>query len=111
MSKEVKVSFSKSDVQLCVSDISDVKELFTKGKNGKYYLDCTLTMFSSLGNFDKNINLIVKQTDEEREAKKKPVYLANGRTFYSDGELGSFTIPKKGSSAPKQADPVDDLPF
>jgi hypothetical protein len=81
------------------------KEKFFKGKKGIYYtFNITLQDDTRYGN---NISVFDKQSKEERDAKKPKEFLGSGKVFWTDGNVSVAEREDK----PKQADPMDSLPF
>ena len=90
-----------------------LKTLFqTLEKKGEKGIELTLSINDESNDYDQNISAYVSQSKEDREAKKPKYYVANGKTFWTDGKI---TVAKKKEI--HNAEPVtsqeeeDDMPF
>src|SRR5690606_7807575 len=90
-----------------------LKTLFqTLEKKGEKGIEITLSINDESNDYDQNISAYVSQSKEDREAKKPKYYVANGKTFWTDGKI---TVAKKKEV--HNAEPVtsqeaeDNLPF
>ena len=68
-------------------------------------------MNDDTNDWGQNVSAFDSQTKEERDAKKKKDYIGNGKVVWTDGSCVRAEQKEEGGTAPKQADPVDDLPF
>lgn len=95
---------------LDVSKIS--KDKLIKGAKGNY-LNITISVNDEADQYGNVLSIYESHSKEEREAKEKKNYIANGKLVWSsDG--GSTAKPDPAKTAPKPAPKVeegDDLPF
>jgi len=89
------------------------KEKFVKGKDGAVYYELTLSVNDET-KFGNNVWVTESRTKEERDAKKAPITLGNGKVVWTDGTIK--VAERQEEEAPKQQynQPVaveDDLPF
>ena len=89
------------NISICVSDLSERKANFTKGKNGKQYYNVTVSVNDDTDQYGNNIKLIESQTKEDRDNGKKKIYLGNGGVFWNDGQVSNAA---KSDSKPKEDD-------
>jgi hypothetical protein len=61
---------------VCLSDIP--AEARKKGKDGKVYVNLTVSRMKTPDTFNNTHTLYVRQTKEEREAKKERCYIGKG---------------------------------
>lgn len=97
------IYFKKETLQTIV-DVLD-----KKGENG---VSITVSINDESNEYGQNISSFVKQSKEDREAKKKRFYTGNGRVFWNDGKIVNGEKPTESA----QADATDsggdgDLPF
>jgi hypothetical protein len=96
-------------VSVCLTDID--KNKITVGKNGKKYLNVTVSLNDEKDNYGNDVSLYHSQSKEEREAKAKRSYLGNGKVVWSsDGVTSAPASTAAPATAPVQGE-VDDLPF
>lgn len=55
-------------------------------KNGKG-VEITVSINDDTNNYGQNISAYVAQSKEQREAKKQRFFVANGKTFWTDGNI------------------------
>ena len=82
----------------------------SKLRDGKY-LDITTNVEDATNKFGQNVSTYESQTKEEREAKTKRTYIANGKVVWT--EDGTIKVAEK-QDKPKEATqeaPAQDLPF
>jgi hypothetical protein len=95
---------------LDVSKIS--KDKLIKGAKGNY-LNITISVNDEADQYGNVLSIYESHSKEEREAKEKKNYIANGKLVWSsDG--GSTAQPATAKTAPTPAPKVeegDDLPF
>ena len=91
-----------------------VKTLQTKASQGDEKggagVSLTVGVNDDANTYRQNVSASVAQTKEQRDAKAKKFFVANGKTFWSN--KGEF-IPSK-EAPPQQtetSDEIDDLPF
>ena len=95
------------NLSLCLTDID--KSLIQEAKNGKKYVNLTVSVNDQSNDWGKDVSVWNEQTKEQREAKQSKVYCGSGKTFWtSEGGVVSQGTP----SAPAVSDVEDDgLPF
>lgn len=86
------------------------KEKMIKGKKGTYI---NLTAFlGDTDQFGNNVGVAVSQTQEEREAEGKRIYVGNGKVAWTDG---SVSVADRNDSdamtAEVSVEETDGLPF
>ena len=94
---------------ICLSDLD--KSKLQKGKNGKVYLNMTISINNEFSQYGTNAGISIQQTQEEREAKEKKTYIGNAKTVWADGMQAK---PEKATQAANTAatkEETDDLPF
>ena len=81
------------------------KSKIVEGKNGAKYLDLTLSINDDTDQYGNNVSCCHSQSQEERQAKDKKVYIGNGKVFWTtntickaEKTLGEFA--KVASSGP-----------
>jgi len=83
----------------------------SKLRDGKY-LDITTNVEDATNKFGQNVSTYESQTKEEREAKTKRTYIANGKVVWTDSTIVVAEKQDKPKEAPaKQEEPANDLPF
>ena len=80
------------------------KENIVKGKkeDGAVYCEVTLKIQDDT-RYGNNLAIIVPQTQEERDAKKRQEYVGNGKIFWTDGVIK--LAEKEESAAPENPMP------
>lgn len=118
-------SYLLGDVELSLDTIKSLSQYFEnvltynakrelvskKGEDGKELkkLKLNFSIFEE-GNYGSNVSFTIPQTKEQREAKEKKKYVANGKIYYASDDLQSFV--QKNEKAEQQETVVsDDLPF
>ncbi len=94
---------------LDVSKIS--KDKLIKGAKGNY-LNITISVNDEADQYGNVLSIYESHTKEEREAKEKKNYIANGKLVWSSD--GGSTAPAPAKTAPTPAPKVeegDELPF
>ena len=94
---------------LDVSKIS--KDKLIKGAKGQY-LNITISVNDEADQYGNVLSIYESHTKEEREAKEKKNYIANGKLVWSSD--GGSTAPAKPTPSPNSQSKVeegDDLPF
>jgi len=90
------------------------KEKFVKGKDGAVYCDITFSINDDT-RYGNNVSAMVKQTKEERDAKKAKEYIGNGKIFWTDGTIklaDKDELAKNLNSSPYENKAEDSgLPF
>jgi hypothetical protein len=92
------------NASICLTDIE--KGRIQIGKNGKKYLNISISVNDEKDKFDNDVQISHSQTKEEREKKDKRIYLGNGKVVWS-------SEPKAVAEATttNNESPIDDLPF
>ncbi|MHA1482888.1 MAG: hypothetical protein ACTSQA_05585 [Candidatus Heimdallarchaeaceae archaeon] len=92
-------------------DVSKLpKEKFVKGAKGVYY-KFTIGVNDTTNQYGQNVSMWDEQTEEERSAKKKKLYLGNGKVFWTDNNIVKAE-PKQNEEPVIEDNSEDDgLPF
>lgn len=61
-----------------------LKTVNAKNEKG---VEITVSINDDTNNYGQNISAYVAQSKEQREAKKQRFYVANGKTFWTDGSI------------------------
>lgn len=98
-----------------------VKNIRLNGYNG---VSIDLSINDTANNYEQNISAYLSQTKEQRQAKEKKIYVANGNVFWTDGNIVAIKKENKQNNnssiksntvtqnAIEEAEVVsDDLPF
>ena len=107
---------------ICITDILDAlrnkHSAFTKGKNGKIYMNSTIWLNEIVDDFG---NIIAQQCNPQKDSKDQKFYIGNFKKSQtttkpiSDRDIPKdtdFDIPEKEPvAADSFKDPKDDLPF
>jgi len=88
--------------------MSALINLSIKGKDGSYK-NYTVSISDDTNDYGQNVVMYVSQTKEQREAKEKKNYVANGSVVWTDGKI--VTATKKEQVSEAVADLANDLPF
>ena len=93
-------------------DVSKIsKDKLVKGEKGNY-LNVTISINDEEDNYGNVLTITESQTKEEREAKAKKNYLANGKLVWSsDGGSASKQSGSTSKPAPAADMEVESLPF
>jgi hypothetical protein len=89
------------------------KGIFCSEKTKDVYLNTNIEVKDEEDQYGNDVTCFVSQSKEERDAKEKRIYLANGRVVWS-GESKPKTEqskPQERFDAPTVRDEDDDLPF
>lgn len=86
--------------------MSSLINLSIKGKDGQYK-NYTISITDEANDFGQNVSMYVAQTKEQREAKEKRQYVANGSVVWTDGTI--VAAPRKESHSEAQNDLAEDL--
>jgi len=86
--------------------MSSLINLSIKGKDGQYK-NYTLSISDEANEYGQNVSMYVAQTKEQREAKEKRQYVANGAVVWTDGNI--VAAPRKESGTQAQNDLASDL--
>lgn len=89
---------------ICLSDIP--AEARKKGKDGKVYVNITVSRMKNPDIYNNTHTLYIRQTKEEREAQKERCYIGKGVGAQIHQQPAS---PQEAETLP-QAD-ADDLPY
>jgi hypothetical protein len=76
----------------------------------------TIALNDETDKYGSNVQIYESQTKEERLAKKKKVYFANGKIIWNDGIVKNAVKVEREEQShsappPVKPEPVDDLPF
>jgi hypothetical protein len=85
-----------------------VKTLKAKGEAG---IGIDFSINDTTNEYGSNVSAYVSQSEDERKAKKPRFYVANGRVFWTDGNV---SVAEKVERQSKVAEPVVEdsgLPF
>jgi len=88
--------------------MSALINLGIKGKDGKYK-QYTISISDQPNEYGQNVSMYLAQTKEQRDAKEKRVYLANGNVIWTDGVI--IAPPRKEQMKDSESDLADDLGF
>lgn len=83
------------------------KSKIVKGKKGNYY-PLTVSVNDEVSQYGDNVSVFTTQSQEEREAKAKRTYVANGKVVWTDGNIAA--APKEQKQVAETQE-VDDFPF
>ena len=83
----------------------------TLEKKGAKGIALTIGINDEVNNYNQNVVATIKQSKEEREAKKPKYYVGNGQTVWSNND--SFMPPREERSGATGGnnDDTDQLPF
>jgi hypothetical protein len=85
--------------------MSAIGTLSFKNPDGTY-TNWDYSINDTTDKFGNNVSFWISQTKEEREAKAKKVYVANGRIRWTDGKIVKAEPIQKTETKPES-----DLPF
>jgi hypothetical protein len=88
--------------------MSALINLSIKAKDGSYK-NYTVSISNDTNDYGQNVVMYVSQTKEQREAKEKKNYVANGSVVWTDGKIVTATKKEQVSIAAQEL--ADDLPF
>jgi len=88
--------------------MSSLINLSIKGKDGSYK-NYTVSVSDETNDYGQNVVMYVSQTKEQREAKEKKQYVANGSVVWTDGKI--TTAFRKEQVSVAVSDFIEDLPF
>jgi len=88
--------------------MSALINLGIKGKDGKYK-QYTISISDEPNDYGQNVSMYLSQTKEQREAKEKRTYVANGQVIWTDGNI--VAPPRKDQVTEAETDLADDLAF
>jgi len=88
--------------------MSALINLGIKGKDGKYK-QYTISISDTANDYGQNVSMYLSQTKEQREAKEKRTYVANGQVIWTDGKI--ISPPRKDQNNDAENDLADDLEF
>jgi len=98
------------NVSLDVTKITKGK--LKEGKNGKMYLDLTLSVDDKTNDYGQNVSAYEAQSQDERKSKEPRNYLGNGKVVWTDGNV---SVAEKKEDTKKTVsiddDNEGDLPF
>ena len=97
------------NISINVADLP--KEKFVQGKKGTYY-NFTVSVNDETNQYGQNVSVYDSQTKEEREAKKKKLYIGNGKVVWTDGQLTTVEKAEEVEVVePQEVKASDGLPF
>ena len=70
--------FKKETLEILLNTVK------AKNENG---VEVTVSINDDTNDYGQNISAFVAQSKEQREAKKQRFYVANGKTFWTDGVI------------------------
>ena len=82
-----------------------LKTVNAKGEKG---VEITVSINDDTNDYGQNISAYVAQSKEQREAKKQRYFVANGKTFWTDGNI---TVAERREVAQETAPQADDEDF
>ena len=88
-----------------------LKTVNAKGEKG---VEITVSINDDTNDYGQNISAYVAQSKEQREAKKQRYFVANGKTFWTDGNITVAERREVGNSVAVQTQDDDNsvsLPF
>ena len=88
--------------------MSALINLGIKGKDGKYK-NYTISISDTPNDYGQNVSMYLSQSKEQREAKEKRTYVANGEVIWTDGVI--VAPPRKGQVSEAESNLSDDLDF
>lgn len=98
------------NVSLDVTKITKGK--LKEGKNGKMYLDLTLSVDDKTNDYGQNVSVYEAQSQDERKSKEPRNYLGNGKVVWTEGNV---SVAEKKEDTKKTVSVEDDnegdLPF
>ena len=120
-------SYLMGSVQLSLNELKKLSQFYQNrktydakrnlvdkiGEDGKpeKYLELNFSVFEE-GRFGQNVSFTLPQTKEQRDAKEKKKYVANGKIFHTSENLNSFVVKSEESSTSSSSNnESDDLPF
>ena len=96
---------------LCLSDIKDVPQAVTKGKNGKAYLAVTASVNDET-KYGNNVGVYLTQNKEDRENKVPRKYLGNGKVVWvADSGIRVAEKEQKEEEAVEKKEDDFEFPF
>lgn len=85
------------------------KEKFIAGKDGAVYVNLTMSVNDET-RYGNNASIMISQTQEEREAKKQKIFLANGKVVWNNGTILNAEKEEEAKEVVQEAE-TSDLPF
>ena len=73
-------------------------------KSGGKYIPITVSISDETNEYGQNVSAWKEQTKEERKAKKKKEYVANGKVFWTDGSINLATAKEESKSEDDEFD-------
>lgn len=68
-------------------DLTKIEESKVIEKNGKRWLNLTVSISDKTDNYGNNANVSINQSKEEREAKAPKTFLGNAKVIWTDGKI------------------------
>lgn len=94
---------------ICLTDI-DKSKIKKSEKNGKNYLDITISVNDEKNAYDQDVSIFHGQTKEERTAKDPKKYIGNGKVFWTN-DKATPASDANYNPGPVSAEVQDDLPW
>lgn len=87
-----------------------LKTVNAKNEKG---VEITVSINDDTNNYGQNISAYVAQSKEQREAKQQRFFVANGKTFWTDGNIkvAERTNSVSATKSKQSSDDEVDLPF
>lgn len=84
----------------------------TLEKKGEKGIELTISINEETNDYGQNLSAFVKQSKEQRKAKKPRYYVGNGKCFWTDGAIQiADEQPQAEQEVYNTDDESDDLPF
>ena len=81
-----------------------------KQPNGSWK-NYTISINDTTDQFGNNVSIYESQTKEEREAKAKKNYFANGKVVWTDGKITVAEKKEQVQTGSRATEDIDALPF
>lgn len=85
------------------------KSKIIQGKNGPLY-PLTVSVNNDTNEYGQNVSVFTEQSQEERQAKTKRNYVANGKVVWTDGVINKAEATNAPATVASEDDGLD-LPF
>jgi len=81
-----------------------------KQPNGSWK-NYTISINDTTDTYGNNVSIYESQTKEEREAKAKKNYFANGKVVWTDGKITVAEKKEQVQTGSRATEDIDSLPF
>ena len=81
-----------------------------KQPNGSWK-NYTISINDTTDTYGNNVSIYESQTKEEREAKAKKNYFANGKVVWTDGKITVAEKKEQVKTGSRATEDIDSLPF